>query len=114
MDHADRALTVLLIDEDRDLDLRRRDHADVDTRAGQRLEHHGRNARVGRHACANDRNLGHLSVDRDILKVQVLLVLAQNLADFLGLILRDREGDGLASLLANRCLLYTSDAADEL
>ena len=57
--HAHRQLGVLGVDHHRHLDLRRRDHLDVDALARQHLEHARRDAGVAAHAEPDDRHLGH-------------------------------------------------------
>ncbi len=48
----------LRVDHHRDLDLRGRDHLDVDAVVGERAEHLGRDAGVAAHAEPDDRHLG--------------------------------------------------------
>ena len=54
------------IDQNADLDLAGRDHLHVDIGVGESLEHHGGDAGVGAHPQADDRNLGHIGVMRDL------------------------------------------------
>src|SRR6478672_7023990 len=71
--HANRELEILFVDHDRDLDFRRRDHLDVDTLAGQRLEHLGREPDVRAHSDADDRKLRNPVVPDHLPRLEALL-----------------------------------------
>src|SRR5690554_7052099 len=66
MQTADCQLQVLLIDHHGDLDLRGRDHQDVDAMLGQRLEHLARHTGMGAHPDPDNGDLGNAAVACDL------------------------------------------------
>src|SRR3954454_12899805 len=62
---ANRLGHVAAADDAGDLDRRRRDHLDVDTRVAQDAEGLGRDARMRAHARTDERDLAHVGVGLD-------------------------------------------------
>ena len=96
MDRAHGALGVFLVDEDRELDLARGDHVDVDVRRVERLKHLGGNAGVSLHACAHDGDLCNVGVDIDVIELEAVAVRVQNLLAARCVLVCDGEDDSIA------------------
>ena len=79
MDRVDRLIRIAEFDQYRNLDLAGGDHLDVDVCFGERLEHLGRDARVGLHPRADDRDLGDVVVADDPLSTAPLVDLLHQL-----------------------------------
>src|SRR5690606_2084555 len=93
VDGAGGLVEIGLAQHDRDADLTRGDHLDVDAVAAERVEQRERDARVGAHARADDRELADLVVVHDLLEAEFLLLGLQLLRDVGALLLRQRERD---------------------
>ena len=95
VDRLDSLVCVVGVDEDGDLDLGGRDHANVDLSVVERLEHLGRNARVALHACADDGDLGNIIVEEDLIRAVVEHVILDGVDRVLTSVLGDGEADVL-------------------
>src|SRR5699024_10840070 len=90
---AHRRVDLVLHDHDRNADLRGRDHLDVGTRSGDRVEEAGGHTRVGTHARTDQRDLADLVVVAQGVVTNLVLHLLQCGDRFLTGVLGDREGD---------------------
>lgn len=92
---------ILLFDQNRNLNLTRRNHLDIDVRVEQRLEHIGGDAGVRLHAGADDRDLRDVVVKHDAARAEQLGVRFELLDRRIHLILFDREADVLRTVAAD-------------
>ena len=96
MDRGNSLVSVILVNDDRDLDLRGRDHADVDLSVKQRFKHLRGNTRVAFHTRADNRYLRDIVVVVNACRADIIGKLLTDLFRFLTLVLRYGEGDVLA------------------
>src|SRR5581483_11618902 len=75
-------LKVFFVHHHRDLDLRRRNHLDVDPFVGERLEHGAGDAGVGAHADPDHGDFDDLVVPAHLARLQCLRDLAQDIERF--------------------------------
>ena len=101
MDRLDRFIGVVNVDDNGYLDLRGRNHADVDLLVVERLKHLGGNARVAFHTRADDGYLGDGIVVVDGLGADGGGKLLTDLLSLCALALGYREGDILGVMSAD-------------
>ena len=106
------AICVILIDQNRDADLGRTNHADVDICIVESLEHLGSYAGVRLHACANDRYLSYMLFVINCFALELITpCLFQNCYRILQISSCNRKGDIFLVAAANRLKnnIYTND-----